>query len=139
MSPPPVPDQRAADAEHVRLLVIFHYVFAGLGGLGLLFLGGHAIVMFTLFFDGQGSGPPPRDLLLYLPVLYGAAALLVLGASLLNFLSARWMKQRKNRTFSLIVAGLNCLQIPLGLVLGIFTFIVLCRPAVMEEYRSAHS
>ena len=36
----------------------------------------------------------------------------------------------RHRTFSRVVAGLNCLHIPLGTVLGIFTSIVLGRESV---------
>jgi hypothetical protein len=39
---PPIPrDQRKIDADHLKLLAIFHFVGAGLAVLGLLFLLGH--------------------------------------------------------------------------------------------------
>ena len=50
-------------------------------------------------------------------------------------LSARFLRGRRHRTFSLIVAGINCLGIPLGTILGVFTLIVLLRPSVRTLYR----
>ena len=34
----------------------------------------------------------------------------------------------------MIVAGLNCVHIPLGTVLGVFTLVVLMRDSVRESY-----
>ena len=36
--------------------------------------------------------------------------------------------------FSQIMAGVNCLSIPFGLLLGVFTLIVLARPSVKALY-----
>ncbi len=49
-------------------------------------------------------------------------------------LAGHFLSQRKRRTFCLIVAGVSCLFQPLGLVLGIFTFVVLSRPSVREAF-----
>lgn len=56
--------------------------------------------------------------------------------SVLNLLSGLFLRQRKHRTFSLVVAGLDCIQIPLGTALGVFTLIVLLRDSVRDMYRS---
>jgi len=53
---------------------------------------------------------------------------------IVNFLSARFIKARRHRAFSLVVSGFNCLHMPLGTVLGVFTFIVLGRESVREIY-----
>lgn len=42
--------------------------------------------------------------------------------------------RRRNRTFSQVVAALNCLNIPFGIALGIFTFVVVADPEVRAEY-----
>jgi hypothetical protein len=42
--------------------------------------------------------------------------------------------QRRYRMFSMLIAGLNCLQVPLGTVLGVFTLLVLSRESVQELY-----
>lgn len=51
-----------------------------------------------------------------------------------NFLTARWLSARKNKTFCMVVAGISCIHVPLGTALGVFTFIVLSRPSVARLF-----
>jgi hypothetical protein len=51
-----------------------------------------------------------------------------------NLFSGFFIRARRHRIFSLIVAGVDCLQFPFGTVLGIFTFVVLLRDSVREVY-----
>ena len=111
-----------------------YYVMAGMTGLFSLFsllyiaLGG-------LFASGvipakEGSTDDPRLMgLIFLGV--GVAVLLIgLGIALLAFFAGRSLRDRRRRTFCLIVAGLSCLQIPWGTVIGVCTISVLNRPGV---------
>lgn len=144
--PPPAPplaplprDQRNIDGDHLNLLAIFHYVVAGLEFLGILFLIAHfALMHFFLanaaLWQGQRSGPPPQALLPLLMVFYFIFGAWFLISAILNVLSGLFLHERKYRTFSLVVAGLNCVHLPVGTVLGIFTIIVLLRPSVQEIY-----
>jgi hypothetical protein len=61
--------------------------------------------------------------------------LLVLAAAF-NVLSAVYLGRRRHRTFSLVVAGLDCLQIPFGTALGICAILVLSRDSVRQLYES---
>lgn len=45
-------------------------------------------------------------------------------------LAGKSLKQRKRHTFCMIVAGIECLFMPLGTVLGVFSLVVLTRPSV---------
>jgi hypothetical protein len=56
-----------------------------------------------------------------------------LGAALIA--AGRSIDLRKRHTLCLIVAGAACLFQPIGLVLGIFTFIVLLRPSVQAAFK----
>jgi len=49
-------------------------------------------------------------------------------------LSGFFLLKKRNRGFSLIIGGLNCLQIPFGTALGVFTIIVLSRDSVRQMY-----
>ena len=53
----------------------------------------------------------------------------ILGAVLM-IMTGLNLQRRKGHTFCQVVAGLTCLSIPLGTILGVFTFIVLNRPEV---------
>ena len=46
------------------------------------------------------------------------------SSGILNVISGFCLRARKGRVFSLVVAVINCLHIPLGTVLGVFTLIV---------------
>ena len=56
------------------------------------------------------------------------------GHGVLNLISARMIDKRKGHTFTQVVAALNCRNIPFGIALGIFTFVVLGDKEVRMEY-----
>lgn len=132
------------DLEHVRLLAIFHFALAGLALMGCAILGLHYLMMRSIvfnpdFWSHQGGQPPPPAFLNFFVWFYVFGGL-VLGVSLvLNGVSGLFLLKRRHRLFSLIVAGLNCLHVPFGTTLGIFTFIVLSRESVRELYRNEGS
>ena len=129
------------DRDQVKLLAIFHFVFAGLGFLGIGFLGLHYLIMHTVFSNPemwkQQQHPPPFSPQEFLNVFvwfYLFGGVLLLAGIVLNALSGLFLLRKRNRTFSIIVAGLDCLQIPFGTALGIFTIIVLSRRTVSQVY-----
>jgi hypothetical protein len=139
---PPLPrDQRKIDADHLKLLSIFHFVGAGFALLGILFLLAH-YAMFHAFFanpklwENQKPGPPPAEFFAMLKWFYLVFAIWFGSSGVLNVVSGLCLRARKHRTFSMIVAGINCLHIPLGTVLGVFTIIVLIRDSVRELYEA---
>jgi cytochrome c biogenesis protein CcdA len=138
--PPLMRDQRKTDADHLRLLAIFHYVFAGLSVLGLAFLALHYAFMHAMFShpemwkNSNGAAPPPREFLEMFVWFYIFFAVVFVAVGIGNLLSARFLQKRRNRVFSLVIAGLDVLQFPFGTVLGVFTFIVLMRDSVHELY-----
>ena len=139
---PPLPrDQRKIDQDHVKLLAIFHFVAAGLALFGILFLILHFTIVHTIFADpkiweNQKSGPPPAIILQVLNLVYVVVGAWFLISGILNVISGLCLASRKGRTFSMVVGGINCLHIPLGIVLGVFTLIVLMRDSVRELYET---
>ena len=139
--PPPLSrDQRKIDSEHLNLLAIFHFILAGLALLGIAFLVVHYAIMSSVFTNPavwqghKSSGPPPGEIFALFKWVYLAGALAFIGFSALNVISGLGIRARKWRTFSLVVAGVNCLQIPLGTALGVFTIVVLTRDSVCVLY-----
>ena len=139
--PPPLfRDQRKVDADHLNLLSVFHYVAAGLSLIGILFLMGH-YAMFHALMENPQWGPgnknaPPAEFFAIFKWFYLIFGVWCLASGVLNVMSGVWIRARKNRMFSLVVSGLNCLHVPLGTVLGIFTIIVLLRDSVRELYEA---
>ena len=138
----PLPrDQRRIDSDHLTLLAIFHFVGAGLAVLGILFLFAHYMFMQAIFthpdfWQNQNQKPPPEELFSIFIWFYIIGGIWLVLSLILNLLSGMFLATRRCRTFSLIVAGINCLHIPLGTVLGIFTIIVLVRESVRELYEA---
>ncbi len=69
-------------------------------------------------------------------IFYIVMGVIICAFAIANFMSARFIKKRKNKTFSFVVAALNCIQMPFGTVLGVFTIIVLMRPSVKSGYEA---
>ncbi len=137
--PPLLRDQRKVDADHLKLLAIFHFVGAGLALLGLLFVFAHYSFMNFFFanpklWEGQKGGPPPAEFFAIFKWFYLVAAVWLVTCLILNLLAAFSLRAKRHRTFTLVVAGLNCVHMPLGTILGVFTIIVLLRESVRELY-----
>jgi hypothetical protein len=60
----------------------------------------------------------------------GFAMLLTWAIAALVVLAGRRLLQRRARVYCMIVAGVLCINFPIGTALGVFTLIVLSRPSV---------
>jgi len=135
---PPIPrDQRQIDAEHLKLLSIFHFVGAGLSLIGILFVVLHYTIFSTIFTNPQvwqnakqPTPMPPPEIFVFFKVFYVVFGGWFLASGVLNVIAGLALRARKHRTFTLVVAAVNCLHMPLGTVLGVFTFVVLLRESV---------
>jgi hypothetical protein len=61
---------------------------------------------------------------------------IIFSAGVLNAISGWCISKRRARTFSLVIAGIDCIGMPFGTVLGVFTIVVLVRSSVLEIYAS---
>ena len=138
----PIPTTK--DADHLRVLSILHYVW---GGLVLLFscLAIIYVVLGVLILTGRftfptspGQPPPPSQVMGWMFAGLGGCGL-TLGTAVgtLTIVSARRLAERRSRTFSIVMAAVSCLSVPLGTTLGLFTIVVLMRPSVKAMYAEA--
>jgi hypothetical protein len=123
------------DEEHLRLLVIFHNVLAGLAALFACFPIFHlamGMLMLTSpqsFGGGHDTGPPAFIGWMFVIM---AGTFIVLGwiYAACVFATGRRLARRKHYTFCLVMAGVECIFMPFGTVLGVFTIVVLMRDSV---------
>lgn len=133
-------DQRVVDKQHLDLLSVFHFVGAGFALLGL----GFVLVHFALFnavFNNPdiwkgAKSPPPTEIFDTLKIVYLALGGWMGTSLVFNLLAGFYLRARKHRTFCFIVAAFDCLHMPLGTVLGIFTIVVLARDSVRESFET---
>jgi len=129
------------DIKHLDLLSIFHYV---LGGLTALFscmpflhvFMGLAMVSGRFFADNHN--PPPPAFMGWIFVIMGAV-FIVSGWSiaLCMIVVGSKLKRRQNRIFCMVVAGIECIFMPFGTVLGVLTLVVLNKDSVREMFDEA--
>jgi hypothetical protein len=126
------------DDEQLRLLSVFHYVVAGMAGLFALFPIIHLIIgLFLVFAPNKftGNGQLPPAFIGWFFVIF-AALFIILGwiFAVLVLTAGRFLAQRKHYTFCLVMAGVECIFMPFGTVLGVFTIIVLTRESAKQLF-----
>ena len=147
LSAPPavtVVEQHRRDAEHLRLLAIFHFVAAGLAALCIGFLALHFSMFYFVFanpetWKGQKNPPPPEMFAMFHVFIWFhlVMALMCAVGAAVNLYSGLFLRmQQTHRTFSLVVAGLDCLLYALGDRSGVFTIVVLTRDSVRAWYEA---
>ncbi len=139
MNPTDIDHRAVIDAEHIRLLAIFHFVAAGLAFMGV----GFSTLYFVLFqvmlsnpemWAESQQGPPPAQIMMFFRWFIVIFVVWFLVGAVGNLLSGLFLRARRHRTFSMVIAAINCLHIPIGTALGVFTFIVLGRESVRKLY-----
>ena len=123
------------DQEHLKLLSVFHYVVGGLtalfGCIPLIHLSlGLMFILSPASMAGKHGEPPPAFFGWFF-VVFGAFFFL-LGQSLAvaMIIAGRFISRRRRHAFVFVVACLECMFMPFGTVLGVFTIIVLSRESV---------
>lgn len=125
-----------ADQNDLKTLSICHYVYAG-----LLAFTGFIPVGLLLFAIGLLSSLDPSHASALKGIASGILLIIWVALSVMLWLKAGvvaysgvCLRQGKHRTLSQVVACLCCLNMPFGTLLGVFTLVVLNRPAVRAGY-----
>jgi hypothetical protein len=149
------------DLEHLKLLAIGHYLYGALTMacssffIVYIVIGYMALKNPAMFNPPATTGPastapsaplpprapapppgPPPQLFGWMFAGMGTTAVVVgWTTGILTIISGRCIRKQRARLFSMIVAGLNCLNVPLGTALGVLTYLVLLRDTVVRMYR----
>lgn len=130
------------DKEHLDILGIIYYVNAGVTAALSLFVLFYVLIGVVISSQigrfHQPGNDLPEDLTANLGTIIIVAGigvtLFILALALLNFLTARGLRTRRNRTICFITAILSLTSFPYGTLLGIFTIIVLTRQSVVDRF-----
>jgi ABC-type branched-subunit amino acid transport system permease subunit len=131
------------DKEHLQLLAIFHYVVAGLAGLFSFFpLLYTTIGAIFIFAARHGTAKPGEDLapefLGWIFAVLGSLLFLIgIAMAICILIAGRSLALRKHYSFVLVMACIECLFIPFGTILGVFTIVVLSRESVKALFSTA--
>ena len=118
--------------EHLNLLSICHYVF---GSVIVLFscLPLLCVAMGVAMLWGAIEDDTPPVAWAF--ILFGAVFTLVgWMPSAVMIVAGRKLKRRTSRTFCMVAAGLECILMPFGTVLGVFTLVVLMKESVAKLF-----
>ena len=131
------------DLEHLKLLGIFHYIWGVLSMIGALFIGGYFLVIGIVLMSNPSTSTSTEDpgtasmvggiligvgvVLFLIVVVYGILTLMAGG---------KYRKHQGGYWFCFILAIVTLVigGIP-GIVLGIFSLIVLSRDSVKAVFR----
>ncbi len=126
------------DAQHLKLLSIFHFVVAGITALVGCFPIIHLAVGIAILsgrFPPQPNDPAAESFMGWM--FTGIAGVMIVtmwSFAIVLLFAGRSIQERRRWTFCVVVAGLECMMMPFGTVLGVFTIIVLLRPSVRHLF-----
>jgi hypothetical protein len=124
------------DREHLRLLAIFHYAGAGLAALFSFFPLLYTTIGAILIFAARHGTPKPGEELPpeFLGWIFAIVGLLLfflgIAMAICILLAGRCLSRNKHYTFAMVMACIECLFIPFGTILGVFTIIALSQESV---------
>jgi hypothetical protein len=143
MNAPDPTSREAIDGEHLQLLAIFHYVIGGVylffSCFGFIYVALGLVMVTHPEFLEHANDPhqgPPAWVGFFLAAVGACFVLLGWTFGGLTLYSGRCIRKRQRRTFSQVMAAINCLWIPFGTILGAFTLVVLSRPSVIKTYEA---
>jgi hypothetical protein len=130
------------DLHQLKLFAIFHFILAALLLLAALFFAGSLYVASSLMYHaelnelyeemGEAAAQPYRNISNFVAIVGLIGFLLTSVATVMSLLTARFLTRQRHHRFCAITTGLQCLLVPLGTILGVFTILLLMRPEVRE-------
>ncbi|MCB9593245.1 MAG: hypothetical protein H6719_10985 [Sandaracinaceae bacterium] len=130
------PDLTADDVQQLKLLSWGHFILGGLTVLCGFFPFIHLAVGIGMVSGEMGGRPEPAG---WIFVAVASALIAFFWATAgLTIYAGRCLREQRKRTLCFAVAILQCVFFqPIGLVLGVFSIIVLIRPSVKAAFERA--
>ena len=123
------------DEKYLDLLGIFHYVVGGLTALFACIPLIH-VTLGLVMMTGRLEGPEPAARAVGLVIAIIGSIFVLSGWALAAaiLVAGRKLHKRKSRTYCLVIGALECLMMPFGTILGVFTIILLAKDSTRELF-----
>ena len=132
--------QAKQDADHLNLLAIFFKIMAVLKALlgfcpGIYALMGGAFLFIPASSSSSSSSDAPPAVVGGVFIAFGLLGMAIIWTiGILDWMASKRIEQRTGHTFITVVSALNCLNMPFGTALGIFSIVVTQRPSVKRLF-----
>jgi hypothetical protein len=124
--------------NNLSTLSILHYVYGGFicfaGAVVLILLLTIGNLFQSDWFLQNTNDAPPAAVGAVMNVVGWVVFFFLEAKGIANIISGGLLANARGRVFSQVVAALDCLNIPFGIALGIFTFIELNKDDVKQAY-----
>jgi len=128
----------AQEEQHLQLLAIFHYIVGGLTAFLACLPLIHLTIGLVMVFGGfSGNQAPPAFVGWFFIILGGGFFLVGQSLAICIIIAGRFLAQRKHYHFVFVVACCECLFMPFGTVLGVFTIVSLSLEPVKGAFDGA--
>jgi hypothetical protein len=126
------------DDQNLRILSIFHYVVAGVAAAFSLFPVFHIVLGAMMVLGKLDDGPSaPPDIFGWFFIGIGLFLMLTgMTFAACYAFAGRCLSRRKHYMYCLVMAGVGCMFVPFGTVLGVFTIIELQKDTVRRLFTS---
>jgi hypothetical protein len=131
-------DAMNEDLQYLKLLSIFHYVVGGLAALfacfPIIYIAVGVLAVYAPgTMDSEGDALPA--LFGWIFIVVGAGLILIGWAfAVFTILAGRYLTRQVHYLFCMVMAAIECIFMPFGTVLGVFTIIVLAKPSVKKMF-----
>jgi len=130
--------QTIIDNEHLKLLSLFHLIsgiFALVYSVFMALYFGFIIFIFNVGnkFDGAESDLPIEFKSIFM-FIFIVILLIAIVIGIAKIMCSRYIKQKKNRVFCIVISCIECFSFPIGTLLGVLSIMVLNRNSVKEIY-----
>ncbi|MGD8499177.1 MAG: hypothetical protein PVJ86_00935 [Phycisphaerales bacterium] len=126
------------DKEQLRLLSVFHYIVGAMTALFSCIPLIHITIGIAMLCGAlDGKDGPPRVLGLFFIVFPGIFMLCGWALSVCIIIAGTKLAHYRARTYCVVVAAIECMLMPFGTVLGVFTIVVLMRDSVKDLFSAS--
>lgn len=129
------------DKQYLQLTGIFHFVVGGIAGLLACFPIIHFVIGISMFFAALANpksvdAAPFSIFGLMFTIIPGLMIAIGWVFAICVMLAGYFLLKRRNHTYCLVMACIECIFMPFGTVLGVLTILLLLRPEVKALFAS---